>query len=111
MGNPYAIHKKSDEVIWLHDFKLSYSLPGVIDVLRVKDIFQQAFSAVWHNRTVNDAFNKLVLSAELNWREVFVLRAYASYMHQTLFTFTEHYIANALVNQRDIARLLINLFI
>jgi glutamate dehydrogenase len=109
--NPYAIHKKSDEVIWLHDFKLSYSLPGVIDVLRVKDIFQQAFSAVWHKRTVNDAFNKLVLSAQLNWREVFVLRAYASYMHQTLFTFTEHYIANALVSQRDIARLLINLFI
>jgi len=109
--NPYAIHKKNDEVIWLHDFKLSYSLPGVIDVLRVKDIFQQAFSAVWHKRTVNDAFNKLVLSAELNWREVFVLRAYASYMHQTLFTFTEHYIASALVNQRDIARLLINLFV
>lgn len=109
--NPYAIHKKSDEVIWLHDFKLSYSLPGVIDVLRVKEIFQQAFSAIWHKRTVNDAFNKLVLSAELTWREVFVLRAYASYMHQTLFTFTEHYIANALVNQREIARLLINLFI
>ncbi len=109
--NPYAIHKKSDDVIWLHDFKLSYSLPGVIDVLGVKEIFQKAFSAVWHKRTVNDAFNKLVLSAELNWREVFVLRAYASYMHQTLFNFTEHYIANALVNQRDIARLLINLFI
>jgi glutamate dehydrogenase len=109
--NPYAIQKKSDEVVWLHDFKLSYSLPGMIDALRVKDIFQQAFSAVWHKQTVNDAFNKLVLSAELNWREVFVLRAYASYMHQTLFTFTEYYIASALVNQRDIARLLINLFI
>ena len=109
--NPYAIHKKSDGVIWLHDFKLSYNLPGVIDVLGVKDIFQQAFSAIWHKRTVNDAFNKLVLSAGLNWREVFVLRAYASYMHQTLFTFTEHYIANALVNQRDIARLLVNLFL
>lgn len=109
--NPYAIHKKNNEVIWLHDFKLSYSLPGVIDVLRVKDIFQQAFSAVWHKQTVNDAFNKLVLSAELNWREVFVLRAYASYMHQTLFPFTEYYIANALVNQREIARALIHLFV
>lgn len=108
--NPYAIHKKSDGTIWLHDFKLSYNLPGVIDVLEVKDIFQEAFSAIWHKKTVNDAFNKLVLSAGLNWREVFVLRAYAGYMHQTLFPFTEHFIANALVNQREIARLLVDLF-
>ncbi|RYY03027.1 MAG: NAD-glutamate dehydrogenase [Gammaproteobacteria bacterium] len=108
--NPYAIHTKTEGVIWLHDFKLSYNLPGVIDVLAVKDIFQEAFSAIWHKHTVNDSFNKLVLSAELNWREVFVLRAYAGYMHQTLFPFTEHYIANALVNQREIARSLIDLF-
>ncbi|RYG29821.1 MAG: NAD-glutamate dehydrogenase, partial [Chitinophagaceae bacterium] len=78
--NPYVIHKKSDGVIWLHDFQLHYDLPGVIDVLAVKDIFQEAFAATWHKKTVNDSFNKLVLSAELNWREVFVLRAYAGYM-------------------------------
>jgi glutamate dehydrogenase len=108
--NPYAINKKSDGVIWLHDFKLNYNLPGVIDVLEVKDIFQEAFSAIWHKKTVNDSFNKLVLSAELNWHEVNVLRAYAGYMHQTLFTFTAHYISNALVNQRDIARMLIEIF-
>jgi len=108
--NPYAIHKKSEGIIWLHDFQLRYDLPGVIDALAVKDIFQEAFSATWHKKTVNDSFNKLVLSAELNWREVFVLRAYAGYMHQTLFTFTQHYIANALVNHREIVQLLIKLF-
>lgn len=108
--NPYPIQSKSEGVIWLHDFQLSYSLPGVIDVLKVKDIFQEAFSATWHKKTVNDSFNKLVLSAQLSWRQVFVLRAYAGYMHQTLFTFTQHYIANALVNQRDIAQLLVSLF-
>lgn len=108
--NPYPINRASDGLVWLHDFQLSYDLPGVIDVLRVKEIFQQAFSAVWHKETVNDSFNRLVLSAELTWREVFVLRAYAGYMHQTLFNFTQQYIANALVNHRDIVRLLIKLF-
>ncbi len=108
--NPYAINRKSDGVIWLHDFQLSYNLPGIIDVIRVKDVFQEAFSAAWHKQTVNDSFNKLVLSAELNWREVFVLRAYAGYMHQTLFNFAQHYIADALVNHRNIAQLLIKLF-
>lgn len=108
--NPYSIQTQSDGVIWLHDFQLSYNLPYILDVLQVKSLFQEAFSAIWHKKTDNDSFNKLVLSAELNWREVFVLRAYASYMRQTLFNFSEHYIADALVSNRDITRQLIALF-
>ncbi len=108
--NPYAIQTQSNGVVWLHDFQLSYNLPYVLDVLQVKSLFQEAFSAIWHKKTDNDSFNKLVLSSELNWREVFVLRTYASYMRQTLFNFSEHYIANALVNNRDITRQLITLF-
>ncbi|MES2826234.1 MAG: NAD-glutamate dehydrogenase [Pseudomonadota bacterium] len=108
--NPYLIQTQSHGAIWLHDFQLSYNLPYVLDVLGVKSLFQEAFSAIWHKQTENDAFNKLVLSAELNWREVFVLRAYASYMRQTLFNFSEQYIANALVNNRDITRQLITFF-
>lgn len=109
--NPYAIRKHDGSVIWLHDFQLSYSSPGVIDVHEVKDLFQQAFSAIWHKKTDSDAFNKLVLGAELNWREVSVLRAYAGYMRQTLFNFSEQFIAAALVNHASIARQLIDLFI
>jgi glutamate dehydrogenase len=52
----------------------------------------------------------LVLSAQISWREVFILRAYASYMRQTLFPFSELYIANALVNNGAIATQLITLF-
>lgn len=108
--NPYTINKQDPSVIWLHDFQLSYNLPDVIDVHRVKELFQDAFSAIWHKKTDSDSFNKLVLSAELSWREVFVLRAYAGYMRQTLFNSSEHYIANALVNHRDITRQLIEFF-
>ncbi|MFO1387597.1 NAD-glutamate dehydrogenase [Cellvibrio sp.] len=108
--NPYKFDRKSDGVVWLHDFQLGYDLPGIIDALQVKEIFQQAFSAVWHKETNNDSFNRLVLSAEIGWREVNILRAYAGYMHQTLFNFTQQYIANALVSHSDVARLLIKLF-
>ena len=108
--NPYPIQKKDDAVVWLHDFQLSYNLSGVIDVLKVKDIFQEAFSAIWHKKTDSDSFNKLVLCAGLSWREAFILRTYAAYMRQTLFNFSEHYIAGALVNQNKIVRQLIDLF-
>jgi glutamate dehydrogenase len=108
--NPYAIHKHDNGLVWLHDFQLSYNLPDVLDVHQVKSLFQDAFSAIWHKKADSDAFNKLVLSAQLSWREVLVLRAYASYMRQTLFSFNDSYIANALVNNRVITRQLINYF-
>ncbi|HWV14290.1 MAG TPA: NAD-glutamate dehydrogenase [Cellvibrio sp.] len=108
--NPYVIQRKGEGVVWLHDFQLSHKFSHVVDVHQVKDLFQEAFSAIWHKKTDSDAFNKLVLGAELSWREVFVLRAYASYMRQTLFNFTEYYIANALVNHSNICRQLIELF-
>jgi len=51
-----------------------------------------------------------VLGAGLNWRQVVVLRAFAHYMRQTLFNFTEDYLAAALVAHLDIARELVALF-
>lgn len=108
--NPFEIRRRDGIQVWLHDFTLSHNLPTAVDVHAVKHSFQDAFAAIWHKRTDNDAFNRLVLSARLNWREVMLLRAYASYMRQTLFNFTENYIANALVNQVAITRNLIALF-
>lgn len=108
--NPYAIQKHGSELVWLHDFQLSYNLPGQLEVLKVKELFQEAFSSIWNKSTDNDAFNKLVLAAELSWREVFILRSYASYMRQTLFNASELYIASALVNHRRITQNLIKLF-
>src|SRR5690606_26936143 len=61
-------------------------------------------------QTESDAFNRLVLGARLNWREVGMLRAYAGYMKQTAFTFSPDYIAETLVNQSDITRNLVALF-
>ena len=108
--NPYNIRRQNGSQIWLHDFTLTHSLPEAVDVHAVKQSFQEAFAAIWHKRADNDAFNRLVLSARISWREVMLLRAYAAYMRQTLFNFTESYIANALVNQVAITRNLIALF-
>ena len=108
--NPYDICRRDGSVVWLHDFMLSYSLTESVDVHAVKKSFQEAFAAIWHKQTDNDVFNRLILSARLNWREVMLFRAYASYMRQTLFNFTESYIANTLVNQLSVTRNLIALF-
>lgn len=108
--NSYKIQRVDGKAVWMHDFGLTLSLPVKLDVQAVSKLFEQAFAAIWHRQTESDAFNRLVLGARLNWREVGMLRAYAGYMKQTAFTFSQDYIAETLVNQSDITRNLVALF-
>lgn len=108
--HPYHIVDGEGDSVYLHHFNLLFNLSTKVDVKAVKNTFQEAFAAVWHGDSESDAFNRLVLGARLDWREVMMLRALASYMRQTLFNFTETYIAHALVNQVEISRNLVALF-
>src|SRR3546814_15214953 len=74
-------------------------------------LFRSAFAAVWNRRMENDRFNGLVLGAGLTWREVTVLRAYAKYLRQTAFTFSQEYMEDTLARYPRIVRRLIRLFV
>jgi glutamate dehydrogenase len=106
---PYQL-QVGERSVWLNDFLMYYPETHPIDVERVKDRFQDAFYNVWQGVSGNDSFNRLVLAAELTWREVGVLRAYAKYMHQARFLFSQHYIEQAFTNNPGIARLIIEFF-
>lgn len=104
---PYEI-SRSDSDCWIHDFSLSYT--GDLDLAQVRDIFHQAFLHIWLGEAENDSFNRLVLAAHLDWRHVAMLRAYARYMKQIGFSFSQDYIANTLSQHGDITRDLVTLF-
>ncbi len=106
---PYQL-QVGNRAVWLNDFLMYYPETHPIDVDRVQDRFQEAFYKIWTGIAGNDSFNRLVLAAELNWREVGVLRAYAKYMHQARFLFSQHYIEEAFTNNPGIARLIIEFF-
>lgn len=108
--HPYPIRCAGGDVIWLHDFNLVSRLAVDVEVQAVKTTFQEAFAAIWSDRADCDAFNRLILGARLNWREVTLLRAYARYMKQTAFNFSQTYIANTLVNHQEVTRNLVALF-
>ena len=80
------------------------------DMERAQTLFQDAFAKVWNNDLEDDAFNRLILGANLTGRKVTILRAYAKYMRQTGSSFSRDYIANTLANYPDIARLLVEFF-
>ncbi len=92
-----------DKVTWINDFALQYTQSDHFEIDEIKDLFQNAFAAVWFGEAENDGFNQLVLAAGLDWRQVAVLRTYAKYFKQIGFTFSQEYIETALVNNAHIA--------
>jgi glutamate dehydrogenase len=99
-----------DGSIWIHDFRLMLRDDAGCDIARVKEVFQEAFGSVWAGAMENDGFNVLVLHAGLAWRQVSVLRAYAKYLRQAGFTFSQDYMEETLAANPAIARNLVSLF-
>lgn len=109
--HPFVVHCSNNVKYWIHDFSLTLKGGnGVVELEEVKEIFQQAFAAIWQQKADNDEFNRLVLNAGLNWREVVMLRAYARYNQQIRFGFSQQYIAETLSRHAHVTRLLVALF-
>ncbi len=96
--------------IWIQEFEVEPNNAQALDVETLRETFAQAFEAAWRGAVENDGFNKLVLAAGLNARQVSVLRAYCKYLLQTKLSFSQAYIERAMNSHPLIARLLVELF-
>ena len=108
--HPFQIEPSSGQVIWIHEYQLKHALGEKLDVSDVRENFEQACQAVWHKKVESDPFNKLVLAANLDWRQVYMLRAYARYMKQTAFAASHHYIAETLALHTELSAKLARYF-
>jgi glutamate dehydrogenase len=108
--HPYEIVCQNGEVVWIHNFLLQYTLADSISITDVKNLFQDSFRATWEGRSENDAFNRLVLGAQMDWKDIALLRAYARYMKQIRFGISESYIAETLCRYIPLSTLLVKLF-
>ena len=97
--------------IWLHDFDVAVSTTTPIDIFAARHEIEEAFRRVWSGEMENDGFNKLVALADLSWRKVVILRAYAKYLRQAAFPFSQAYIENAFAAHPAIARMLVEIFL
>lgn len=80
------------------------------EVRGLHDRFTEAFEAAWYGRAEADALNELVLRARLPWRAVSILRAYAKYLQQAGFPYSQANISRVLLTYPDVARLFVDLF-
>src|SRR5690606_29143834 len=75
---PYEVHFKGDgrdqadagRTVYIHDFDLATRDGETIDIGAMRDPFHEAFARVWRREVEDDGFNRLVLGAGLQWREV-----------------------------------------
>ena len=109
---PYALKLADGPVrdVWIHDFGMRAAHGGEVDIQAVRKPFQDALKRVWTGEIESDGFNRLVIGAGLTAREVIVLRAYARYLRQIGFAFSQTYIAGALLDHADVTRMLVDLF-
>ncbi|MCH2039061.1 MAG: NAD-glutamate dehydrogenase [Saccharospirillaceae bacterium] len=108
--HPYEINTVDGNKVWIHNFLLKYDLSETINIAEVKTLFQESFRAIWQGKAENDGFNRLVLGANIGWRDIALLRGYARYMKQIRFGISESYIAETLCRYIPISAGLVDLF-
>ncbi|MDH2427881.1 NAD-glutamate dehydrogenase [Sphaerisporangium sp. TRM90804] len=107
---PYQIGVPGGEPAWIYDFGLRAETFADDGKLDVKQMFLDAFAALWSGRAESDGFNALVLATGLTWQQAQILRMYAKYLRQAGTTFSQLYIEKALLGNARVARLLVRLF-
>lgn len=96
--------------IFISDFAVTCTNEK-LQVQSIQELFDDAFTHVYFGLAENDGFNKLILAAKLNWRQIMIIRTYAKYLHQVHFRFSQAYIEKALLNNLSITNNLVNLFL
>ncbi|MHA7178493.1 NAD-glutamate dehydrogenase [Arthrobacter sp. MDB2-24] len=105
---PFGITRSDGRSFFLYDLGLKY--PAEISPLGTASLLQEAFGAAVTGDSESDAFDRLVLSEQLGWRQVLILRAYAKYMRQMGNTNSYGFVADTLRRNAVVSRALVALF-
>jgi len=108
--SPYSVRTATGESYWILDFSMLLTGDGEFNLEIVQTLFQDAFAKVWGGSLEDDGFNRLILGAELDGREVSIIRAFAKYERQIGGTFSQSYIEDTFARYPNLAELLIKLF-
>lgn len=107
---PWRITLKSGEAFWIQDFELRYANTAELDIETAAERFEDTFRQVLDGKVENDGFNRLVLTAGLNWRQAALIRCYAKYLSQIGIPFSQNYMEDVLVQHAGLVQQLVRQF-
>ncbi|KEC55998.1 NAD-glutamate dehydrogenase [Bartonella koehlerae] len=96
--------------VYLHNMQLESTFQFCIDCEKTGQKYAETFEAVWAQNADNDAFNALTQTAELDWREIVILRHYGRYLQQVGIPYSQDRVAQTLNTYPDITQDLYALF-
>ena len=105
----YVVARHNAPAVHIHDFSLS-PMEVAFHLEEIKMKFENAFARIWAKEVENDGFNRLTLAAHIAADEIVMLRAYAKYLKQTGFNFSQQYVENTLANHAGVTGELVELF-
>jgi len=112
---PFTVTRPDGLPVWIYQFKISpHPTIQLASTTAERDAtaerFADAVTAIWNGRVEIDRFNELVMRARLTWQQVVLLRAYAKYLRQVNFPYSQSYIESVLNEYPGTARSLVRLF-
>ncbi|MDZ7916573.1 MAG: NAD-glutamate dehydrogenase [Rhodococcus sp. (in: high G+C Gram-positive bacteria)] len=107
---PYELVPVGSEQAWIYEFTLDYPNAPVDGFDDFAARFAATFAAVRRGEAEPDSFNELVAIAGLGWKQVVVLRAYAEFLQQAGFPYSNSRVAEVLSDHPEIAGGLCELF-
>ncbi len=112
---PFTVTRPDGLPVWIYQFRISpHPTIPMASTQAERDAtaerFADAVTAIWQGRVEIDRFNELVMRANLTWQQVVLLRAYAKYLRQANFPYSQSYIESVLNEYPSTARSLVTLF-
>ena len=107
---PFRLTLEDGANIWVQDFEMREAEAAAFDLGELKPKLEAAFLRIWRGELEDDGFNRLVLRAGLEWRQVMAVRAFCKYIRQTGSSFSQEYMEDALAANPSITRRLVRLF-
>jgi glutamate dehydrogenase len=112
---PFTVTRPDGLPVWIYQFRISpHPTIQLASTAAERDMvaerFADAVTAIWHGRVEIDRFNELVMRARLTWQQVVLVRAYAKYLRQANFPYSQSHIESVLNDHPSTARSLVVLF-
>ena len=108
---PYQITRQGENIsVWIHDFELESHGTCSVDLTQSAETFLTALKRIYQNQAEDDGFNRLVMAADLSWRQCEIMRTYARYLKQLGFPLSELYIQSTLAKNPIATQQMAHLF-
>lgn len=107
--HPNRVSLPEGRNVFIQDFTVGFN-GNKIKKDEVVSTLCQALTMAWHGDLESDTLNRLLLTGEIDVRQVIILRAYVAYMQQVGMKYSQEYIRDTLVKHGNIANMITDLF-